>query len=129
MVHGFALLPYLLDAVQHPDMDFSVREVDAEKAAFFFFIPLLILHSFPNALLLFLLAVIFHFQQHIAVVFGPQVGGTHVPGASQVFVEKAQQVDIIAPRSGISDWVSVAEYDTDGRPIVVYLAGCRGKVF
>lgn len=46
MVHGFALLPELLDALQDPDMDFTVRKVDTEKATFG--LPVLVLaFQFP----------------------------------------------------------------------------------
>ena len=56
MVHGFAFLPELLDALQDPDVDFAVREVEAEKMSFCVPVFLLMAHRFPYAFLLFLLA-------------------------------------------------------------------------
>ena len=80
MVHGFALLPELLDALQDPDMDFAVRKVDTEKAPFGIPVLLFMAHRFPYAFLLSLLAVILPFQFHIAVVFRFEVGGAHIFG-------------------------------------------------
>ena len=90
MVHGFALLPELLDALQDPDMNFTVRKVDPEKLSFG--LPVFVLaFQFPAQAFFFgQCLLIFPFLHDIAVVLCSQVGGTHVPGISQVFAEKAQ---------------------------------------
>ena len=80
MVHGFALLPELLDALQDPDMDFAVRKVDSEIAPLGIPVLLFMSNRFPYAFLLSLLAVILPFQFHLAVVFRFEVGGAHIFG-------------------------------------------------
>ena len=48
-------------------------------------------------------------------------------GVMQVFPEKSQQVDVVAPFRRFPDSVPVTDGDTDGRPIVCDIAGGTGE--
>lgn len=56
-----------------------------------------------------------------------QVCGTHEMGVMQVFPEKSQQVDVVAPFRRFPDSVPVTDGDTDGRPIVCDIGGRNGR--
>ena len=70
MVHGFTLLPYLLDTVQYPDGNFAVRESDTEKTAFGLPVLILALQLTTQAFFFGQCLFIFSFLYYIAVVVG-----------------------------------------------------------